>query len=218
MNKQKNLHKNRFGLAVAFVVFILAMGAWALHGYYAAKQSLAALDVQRTKLARLKTEIKTTQDSIDRLKAEQEEFKKLLFNDRDVPAFIDGISHFAAKSKVRIMDMKTQRFSQIVVPKSFSDASKMENRGIIVDTDNEYKPDPQVEFKNRLTLAAMPIHMKIKGTFAAIVFFLNSIENDRQLLTVSNVEITRNTQDYPQLDCDFILKIYSLELLKDIKT
>jgi Tfp pilus assembly protein PilO len=205
-------------MIAVYVVFVLAMAAWVVQGYYAAKHALVTLNSQKRHLSSLNVDIETTRGSIDRLKAEQEEFKKLLFNDRDVPAFIDGLSHSAAKYAVYIMDMKTQRFSQIVIPKDMTSVNNVERRHAYEDFEDDNKKDPKVEFKDRLTLAAMPIHIKIHGTFPAIVNFLNSVENDRQLLTVSNVEIVRNTTDYPQLNCEFILKIYSLEKLKDIKT
>ncbi len=203
-------------LIAVYLVFVLALAAWCLQGYHAAKQALATLEGQKTLLARLNTEIENTHRSVNSLKAEQEEFKQLLFSDRDVPAFLDSLSRSAAKDGVHIIDMKTQRFSQLTVPKDLAAASSGE-RLRAYEEDDQPKKDPKVEFKNMLTLAAMPIHIKIQGKFGAIVHFLSSVESERQLLTVSNVEIDRNT-DYPQLSCDFILKIYSLELLKDIKT
>jgi len=217
MIKKSILNRWRNTMIIVYGVFVLAMCAWCWQGHDAAKHALALLDAQKAGYTRLSTEVESTRRSLDHLKTEQEEFKKLLFNDRDVPAFLDGLSHSAAKTAVHIVDMKTQRFSQIAVPKELDTANSAERRRAYEYTDDERKIDPKVEFKNMLTLAAMPIHIKVHGSFRNIINFLDSIENERQLLTVSNVEIVRN-MDYPQLNCEFILKIYSLKQLEDIKT
>jgi Tfp pilus assembly protein PilO len=215
MSKQFSLNKMRIIVIAVYIIFVAVMGAWCMNSYYAAQKALANFHAQKIRMLSLKTEINNTKGSIDSLKKELQEFRKLLFNDRDVPAFLDGLSHSAAKSSVYITDMKTERFAQIKVPKGMAGANNVENQRYFGDFEEDSNKDPSVEFKNRLTLAAMPIHIKIHGTFTSIIHFLNYVENYRQLLTISNVEITRN-QDYPQLDCEFNLKIYSLENLKDI--
>ena len=214
---KKSTYKNIRNIMIAgYLVFVMAMATWCWLTYHKSEQSQASLEGQKARLSLLNTEIEHSRSSVDNLKADQEEFKKLLFNDRDVPAFLDGLSRSAASTAVRIIDMKTQRFSQIIIPKDISGASLAEQHRVDADYVNANTKDPRQEFNNLLTLAAMPIHIQIQGSFRAIVNFLNAVENERQLLTVSNVEINRGLA-YPQLDCQFILKIYSLEQLKDIK-
>jgi len=215
MNKLTSIKNARNIIIGVYFIFVLGLSAWCTAAYHDAKEALQGLDVQNNKLANLDKEIEISKNSVDQLKEEQEEFKKLLFNERDVPSFIDGLSHSAKQSSVLIMDMKTQRFSQIIVPKEMRSANSLEVKRSYDDFDDDKKPDRSADLQNTLTLASMPIHIKIHGAFDAIIHFLNFVENYRQLLTISNVEIQRD-RSYPQLDCNFILKIYSLENLKDL--
>ena len=89
--------------------------------YYTAQKMYKVYKQQEERLEQLKREIQETQNSVDRLKTEQDEFRTMLFDERDVPAFLDGISASAAKSFVIVADMKTQQFSEVSVPKDVTD-------------------------------------------------------------------------------------------------
>jgi len=217
MMKYFNANKVNF---IIMSVFFLVIGIFviaAAERYYAYKETLQNLRFQKTQLLALQQDLDMTTNSIEQIKKEQERFKEILFEERDVPAFLDGISGSAQKSLVYIMEMKTQQFNQVPVPKSISD-SNMRPGQASQGAQNQAgynSRDEQAKLSDMLTLASMPIHFKIHGTFNAIVNFLGSIENYRQLLTVSNVEISTD-QNYPQLICEFTMDIYSLKKFRDI--
>ncbi len=216
MNQYLTIKKIRIAAIVICAMIALILGIIAMNRYQSSIAVLNDFDEQKEHLKNLKKEIEQTQLSLEKLKKEQEEFKKTLFDERDVPAFLDGISNSAAKSSVHVMEMKTQQFSAVIVPKEMIDINQQVSKVKFVDDNKQNSAKPEIYLSERLTLASMPIRIKINGTFEAIVSFLSSIENYRQLLTVSNVEISI-TQNYPQLTCEFNLRIYSLKTLKDIK-
>lgn len=217
MSRQRTIQKIRLIAVVVCGLVTLSFAALTGQRYYTSREALAKLRVEEDRLARLKVDIEETKNSIERFKKEQEEFKKLLFDERDVPAFLDGISDSAATSSVYVIDMKTQQFTEVQVPKEMADSKKIARVRVYEDFEkNSSAADRKVQLKDMLTLAAMPIRIKVEGTFESIANFLNSIEGYKQLLTVSNVEITERNS-YPQLTCDFTLRIYSIKRLGDIK-
>ncbi len=167
---------------------------------------------KKENLSELKDEISEIKRSIALYEKEKEDFQNILFTEQDVPAFLDGISDFAKRSDISIVDMKTQGFSEVVVPHS-SQSSKVQ-RGSRKAEDETLTSQEQIE--RNLTLAAMPISIKVEGAYAAYIDFLAHLEAFEQLLTISNVRIAVN-QKYPVLSCDFKLKIYSFKTLKDLE-
>ncbi len=217
MNKRKSIQKILLGaIAVCFVFTALWM-VFAVRSYYSSLNAVEALNQDNDRLAKLQKDVELAKLSIESYKKEQEEFKGLLFEERDVPAFLDGISNSAEKSSVYVLEMKSQQFSEVTVPKTMQNSNKNSKRARVYDGFEEpIIKDPKEQINEVLTLAAMPIRIKIQGSFESIVNFLYSIENYRQLLTVSNVEISSGNQ-YPQLTCEFMFRIYSLKRLSDVK-
>ncbi len=169
-------------------------------------------EAEKQNLISLKTEIAGIEKSIERYEKEKEDFSKLLFNERDVPAFLDDISKYAKEASVTIIDMKTQQFYQVDVPKEIVDA-RYANQGLNNQIADQQK---QEEIKQALTLSAMPIQVRVKGGFASFVQFLDHLQDYTQLLNIANVEI-QTTSEYPLLDCQFTIRIYSLKTLEELK-
>jgi Tfp pilus assembly protein PilO len=212
------IKKSHIIIAVVFVCFILALIFWVMQSYHSLNTTLSLLSEQKNHFEKLSKDIEQTRHSIDKMRKEQDEFKTMLFDERDVPTFLDGISSSAAKSSVHVLEIKTQQFSRVVIPKDLVEtSSKLAQLKSAEDPDGTNSTITKAqELTQLLTLAAMPIRIKVHGTFNSIVSFLNSIEGYRQLLTISNVEIAAQ-RDYPQLTCEFTLSIYSLKNFKDIK-
>lgn len=215
---KKLLAIKRIGLImiVLTIMVIALLGYITFNQYKASTVAISELLTQKELLKDRKRDLDQSQTSIERLKKEQEEFNKTLFEEQDVPAFLDGISNSAAKAMVHVLEMKTQQFSEVKVPKDLADIDRQLSKLKHVNKNEANENVNDTKLSEKLTLASMPIRIKIDGTFEAIVNFLNSIENYQQLLTVSNVEISSKT-NYPQLTCEFNLRIYSLKKLKDIK-
>lgn len=218
MKSELGLNKTHLLFMAIAVIALIGLGVLALQSYTAAAEAMSTLTTKKDRLVQLKKELDETKQSIDTLKKEQAEFKGLLFDERDVPAFLDGISASAAKSSVYVMEMQSQQFSEVTVPKHVVDTNGKLKRMKASETDEaEVDPNSKEALEEMLTLASMPINFKIRGDYQAIVNFMNSIENYRQLLNVSNVEISSGSTNYPFLTCQFTLKIYSLKKLGDIR-
>ena len=108
--------------------------------------------------------------------------------------------------------MKTKRFKQV---KSATHASQAKVRGRKAKKSPSKKKSAQSK-QRFLTLAAMPIDIKLEGTYSDFIDFLWQLEDFKQLLTISDVEIVMREREYPALKCAFTLKIYSLKSLEEI--
>ena len=160
-------------------------------------------------------EINNMKDGINRYKREIEDIQPYLFADRDVPAFLDSISQFAQQNDVTVLDMKTQKFQEVVLPKEMEGSvSTLQERVI-----NKFGKQDQPEYSSQeiMTFAAMPIQIKIQGSFEALVDFLYALEGYQQLMTLSNVKIDV-TKEYPALECAFLLRIYSMKTLEELES
>lgn len=200
-------------IAVTVCLLVLVGLVAMLVGLYS-NYSAARLDweTEKQSLADLKNEIAMIKLSIEDYKKEQEDFKKSLFQERDVPAFLDEISKYAKQASMSIVDMKTQRFYQVQVPQDIEDVRKR-NKGLDAQVAAEER---RQQMAQELTLAAMPIQIKVKGSFASFVEFINQLQDYQQLLNITNVEIN-STSEYPVLDCQFTLQIYSLKTLEEMR-
>ena len=160
-------------------------------------------------------EINNMKDSIARYKQEIEDIQPYLFADRDVPAFLDSISQFAQDNDVTVLDMKTQRFQEVVLPKEMEGSvSNLQGRVLKKLGQEE---EPQYSPQEIMTFAAMPIQIKIAGAFEPLVDFLYALEGYEQLMTLSNVKIAV-TKEYPTLECEFLLRIYSMKTLEELES
>lgn len=204
-------------MIVMFILVVGVLGMMLWQRTQGVKEARVRLNEQKENLSKLQQEIEQVKASIEQYKKEQEEFGKLLFDERDVPSFLDGISEFAKKTEVLINDMKTERFSEVEIPQAMSPAVKSARARIYEDFDEQASVDQKAKFKEMITLAAMPIRIKVSGPFEALGNFLNYLDNYRQLVSVSNVSMETTYLKYPRLDCEFTLKIYSLKRLNDIK-
>lgn len=167
-------------------------------------QAKVQFDEKQKELKDVLDEINVIKAKIALYQEEKKEFEAYLFKEQDIPALLDDISKIAKESLVNILDMKTQGFSMV--------QSARRSQG-----NNTQNVSQKEQLKETLTLAAMPINMRIEGEFTALLTFFNSIEDFKQLVTVSQVEITSDNQ-YPILKCSYILKIYSLKTLAEIET
>jgi Tfp pilus assembly protein PilO len=195
-------------ISVTVLVGAVILAGQSYLNYLAAKSQASNAQQQ---LSAVEVEILDIKNSIAQYEVEKAEFEKLLFSEQDIPAFLDGISKFAGELEMKIADMKTKQFSAVRPPVDNTRAA-----GMIKRDANETKPNPQQELKRILTLAAMPIHIKMEGTYPAFVQLLAKLENFDQFLTISDVHIASN-KTYPDLNCDFILKLYSFKTLEELE-
>lgn len=165
-------------------------------------------------LARIKKEVAEIERLMNFYRKEKHDFQQYLFQEKDIPGFLDGLSGFAQNAGINIVDMKTSKFQEVKVPEALEDSqSELAKRKL----NNNNQELTKEEMNRMLTLAAMPINIKIKGPYESIVNFYRHLENFKQLVSISNINISTINNDYPVLQCDFTLKIYSLKTLEELK-
>ncbi len=207
---------NKFNHKLLIMVGALAIvlgGVLSLLNYQKYDKANKELVSQKKELASLIVEIEETRRKLAQYDQEKTEFAKVMFSERDVPAFLDSISQFAAQDNVQIVNMKTQNFQQVIVPKEISENMM----GYRLNSNREANDAAirQQNIERIMTLSAMPIQIRIKGEFESLLSFFSQLESYKQLLSISRMKIN-SQQDYPILDCDFTVKIYSLMNLKDL--
>lgn len=203
--------KIRLIAVIICALIITAVGGlliWRLQIYRQAQHELA---LRNQELTMVQNEINEMTASIEKYKQEQVDFEQYLFAERDVPAFLEGVSEFAKQTNVNVVDMQTRSFQVVQVD------SGMDGRPALAQKIQSKKMEEQKTAEDVITLAAMPIDIQIEGTYKAFIDFLNNLESFKQLLTISNVSLS-TTQNYPTLSARFTLKIYSFKNLADIQT
>jgi hypothetical protein len=176
-----------------------------MYQFMAYEETYGLLEIEEARLAKVTSEIAEIKASIEDFQKEKAEFAALLFDERDVPAFLDQVSTFAQQASVGIVDMKTKIFRPVVVPKDLAEESK-NSRNLSKQVEAQKKHDDMMK---AMTLSAMPIHIRVKGTFASFVQFLDYFQEYKQLVNINNVEI--KAADYPMLESEFIIHIYALQ-------
>lgn len=194
------------------VASVIGLAALAVTRRAALAEIQREFNDEQKRFSALKAEIAQIESELARYEREKDDFAKMLFDERDVPAFLDEIAKYAKKSSVNIIDMKTQRFHQVRVPKDVADV-RHANKNLDRQITEQQKRD---EMTRAFTLSAMPIQIKIKGTFASFVQFLDQLQDYKQLLNIANVEI-QTSKDYPVLECQFTIRIYSLKTLAELQ-
>ncbi len=147
---------------------------------------------EEARLEVLQKNVRMLTTSKKRLIKEKEEFSELLFQDRDIPDFLDDISQMSRNLNLNILDMKTKDF-YIITPEEEDDGSQNKTEETVQEV-----------------LSALPIDIKVTGPFTSIVQLFDEIENYRQITNIKNIRI-RNIKKYPTLECFFTIVIYSLK-------
>ncbi len=212
------MNKNKIKLIFTIFTVLVILG---LIGFfiYNGKHYLEAKDAlaqKQTELNEVKSEIAEIKQAIAKYEDEKKEFEEFLFKEQDIPAFLDSISKKAKDTAVNVTDMKTKSFRAVQQQVMGGNVAQQRIRNNRRSAQQQQMLEEQ-ELQNMLTLAAMPINMKIEGEFESLLQFFNSLEDIEQLITISNVEINTFNK-YPQLSCKYTLKIYSLKTLSEIET
>lgn len=174
--------------------------------------------IQKThQLVKVKKEVGEIERLLNFYRKEKKEFEGYLFQEKDIPGFLDGLSGFAQTAGINIIDMKTNKFQEVKVPDSMKESqSELAKRQQDKLTNGKDKEMSKEQMNRMLTLAAMPINFKIQGNYNSLVEFYRHMENFKQLVNISNIEIV-TTPKYPTLECAFTLKLYSLKTLEELR-
>jgi len=211
--KTLTIERIRKTVLVTFVLLGVGAALLLVHIRLSLDASRQELSIRVDERNRLKADINRMQTAIEEYKKEIEDIQPYLFTERDVPSFLDSISQFALENDVTVIDMKTQRFQEVVLPDEIAESMRASQGRFQMRAEQEQAIPPE----QIMTFAAMPIQIKIQGEFEALVDFLYAMEGYKQLITLSNVQIAV-TRDYPFLECDFLLRIYSMKTLKELES
>ncbi len=209
----KNIKIGALVICLLFGVGMIGFTLWQYTSYSEVEQELS---MEKKNLYSLKEDIEKTKDEIDRYDIEKKEFAEYLFNERDVPAFLDEFSKLAKKDKINIVDLKSQRFLRVDVA---SRIAKARSSQPIRNRDKEKLTAAQrkeLKVDHILTLASMSTVVQVNGTFNSIMKFLGDLQKYKQLVSIFDIQIS-SLREYPKLECHFIVKIYSLTSLKELK-
>lgn len=204
-----NFRQIKIGSIVICLLLALVMVGGTIAHFSSLRKAEEGFRQKKAELEKLKSEIVEIQKMLDQFNKEKKEFSELLFTDRDIPAFLDQVSKFAKTADVDIVDMQTKQFYQVVIPAKNKPGYY---------TEEERVPSKEEQIQEVLTLAAMPIDVRLKGPFGSLIKFLDHLQDYKQLVSISDVEILlQNQTEYPLLDCKFTLRIYSLKTLEELK-
>ena len=174
--------------------------------YFKHNKLLKAISLQKRRIEKLQKDLRNSERLLLHYQQEISRFRKLLFTDRDVATFLEEMSTMAKKSKVRIVDITTYNIRRVLPEER--EIEKLQRRG----RKSKKKTSQKMPM---LSLAMLPMKVKIKSEFKNIVKFLLYLEKYRQLLTLSDVKISLSR--YPLLDSQFNLRLYSIRSIKEIE-
>ncbi|MBZ0166687.1 MAG: type 4a pilus biogenesis protein PilO [Candidatus Omnitrophica bacterium] len=211
MNKKK-IKQIFTALTILIILALIGISGYNVRLFAMAKQDN---EVKQAELEVVEEEIRLIRAKIARYEEEKAEFEAALFQEQDIPASLDDISQMAKEANVNITNMKTKSFREVKSATGIDTAkTQYQDRK---KTQKQLERDQQRQMEKIITLAALPINMKVEGEFRALLGFFDTLEDFQQLVTVSNVEIVAG-REYPLLKCEYTLKIYSLKKLSEIDT
>lgn len=191
------------GVSICAGFTLLCLILFGFYGYNYSKD-LKKLAQKNSRQVALEKDVENLKTLLQRYKEERKELETLLFSDKDIAEFLDKMGEFTKKSQVKIVDMRTQKFSVVKPPEEIS-------RGLPLSKKDSAKKKEEAG----ASLAFLPINMTVESSFSRLIDFLLSLEKYRQLLTLSNVSIKR-TANYPLLNCKFVLRLYSLKQIEEL--
>ncbi len=182
-------------LCILVTCGLAAGGAYYYTEYSKAQQKLLP---QRQRVKELKQDISDLDVFLHRYATDISRLEKILFEDKDIPLFLEGISRASSRFSTNITEIKA--LSPQIVDMEGSRIRRNRRRS----SARQREPEKQ----DSLTLGSSPFRIKMKGVFGDVIQALLSLQEHRQLLSVSNVVIKE--KEYPLLECSFDLDLYSL--------
>lgn len=197
------------------VITVLVIGYMTYNNITVFSTTRGYRDDKIHQLAKIKSEVAEIERLMVFYKKEKSDFQQYLFQEKDIPGFLDGLSGFAQSAGINIVDVKTNKFQEVKIPDSLQEGTSQMIKN--AQNSSDKTPLTTAELNKMLTLSAMPINIKISGSYESIVNFYRHLENFKQLISISNIEIAALNNAYPLLQCDFTLKIYSLKTLEELQ-
>ncbi|HOD12765.1 MAG TPA: hypothetical protein PLO93_02325 [Candidatus Omnitrophota bacterium] len=147
-----------------------------------------------------KKRLEDQMQQFDSLMAEHQKdikrFESLLFTEKDIAAFLEGISVSSKQYNVKPKEMTALQAEIVKVkdPLAPKDVRPTSSR------------DAQAD--EGLYLMATPYKLRVSGETENVFDFMTSLEKNRQLLTLSDFLVSGRM--YPEIQVEFRLDLYSL--------
>ena len=167
------------------------------------------LEMQTSELIKENTvyqeQIKKAEDDIEKLDSlmaqyhdDMESFEKILFREKDIPLFLERMADSFEEYTVSLKNMEALKVAPVRVP----DEDEAKKKKI-----KDQKEQNQQE-EEALKIVSSPFRINIEGQMTDILKFIFSLEESRQLLTITDVKF--GIQKYPIIQASFKLDLYSL--------
>ena len=190
---------NLWGAVICFsLTIILLAGVYFFYRKFISTQK--AIVTQETRLKSLKESARDLEAKLGEYSQDRSKFEAVSFKEEEVPLFLEGISSDAKKFNVRITEMRA-------LPRKAVETSQPGSyQGSVL----EAKPAP-----DDLYLASIPSEITVKGKTQDVIRFVSSIERNKKLLSISDINI--RVEIYPEVRCSFHLDLYCFKAWKEIR-
>jgi len=195
----KPRQRNFFMMPLCFALcFIFAVGLFSVVRYLDAHASYAQQKINS--LEKESEHLKKQIQQLDHLMADYQgdikRFETLLFNEKDIAAFLEGISGSSKQYKIKLKEMTALQIEQVKIKELPS------------PKESKHVSRAKTEKDEGMYLMSSPYKIRIAGETKGVFDFMTDLEKNKQLLTLSDFHIVGRM--YPQIQAEFRLDLYSL--------
>jgi hypothetical protein len=162
------------------------------------------------KLARLEADIKyktglseSLSELVSKYRRDLKTAEGMIFTDKDIATFLNNFSDFVTQANMTLISLRKMRVSAVPYEKP---AQRPQARN--VSATGQAQKDAESELPG---LLMQPMQVKLKGEYPELINFLISLEQYKQLLTISNLDISISREGYPMLEAGFTLRLYTMD-------
>lgn len=187
--------------AVVLAFFLAASGLFIYPAFDRSGELRAQLVRQEAEIQQKLKLTEGLEDLIERYRDDLRLAEALVFTDRDLATFLENFSDLARKANVTILRIKSLKMKPVPLPSEPEEALRRLNK-------KKGKSNNQEEDLPGLLM--QPMDIRIMGEYSALINFLISLEEYKQLLTIDNLKISVARDGYPNLEADFIMRLYTM--------
>lgn len=184
-----------FAGSLFFIVqYLEASSSWV-------RKSISLLEANEVLLS---DQIQKFDSLMEDYKKDIKHFESLLFTEKDVAAFLVGISGSSKQYNIKIKEMMALQVETVKV------------KDPLAPKDPRPAASSNAKDDEGLFLMSTPYKLRIAGETNNVFDFMSDLEKSKQLLTLSDFSILGRT--YPEIQVEFRLDLYSLGGLSSGKT
>lgn len=136
--------------------------------------------------------------------------KKLIFTDKEIELFLQDFANFSSQTGMMPVRIMSRQLTRVPMEPESKEASKA--------TGKEVTQRKKAKEKKVLdSILMLPLTITLQGEYPAAVKFLANLEQYKQLLTVSELKVSPSRKGYPELELNFVLRLYTMGRLEEGK-